>query len=150
MINWTFDEKNAKPVFSLIPVGEHRARIESAEELTSKTGNEMIKLCLKISGYSSLIFHYIVFMPDKKENTDRSLSQLYSSLGMTVPKEAISASDLIGKVGAVKVKHEPYNGEIQAKIAWFIPKDKQDGLPLWQENATSKPLTQEIDADIPF
>jgi hypothetical protein len=53
-INWTFDNSQyEEKTFKPIPVGEHRVRIASAEEQTSsKTGNQMIKLTLEVSGHN--------------------------------------------------------------------------------------------------
>ena len=72
MINWNFDESQVEELsFELVPVGKHRVRIESAEECKSKNGNDMIKLIMQVSGMSSRLFHYIVFMPDNTQITNR-------------------------------------------------------------------------------
>ena len=152
MINWNFDsndytEKNFKP----IPVGDHRVRIAAAEEQTSNAGNQMIKLVLDVSGYSSTIWHYIVFMPDKKELTNQKLGELWNSFGIS--QGNFNLSSWVGKVGAAKVKHEDHNGEPSAKIAYFISKDRQDKLPAWQEsnggNAGTSGFTP-VDEELPF
>jgi hypothetical protein len=132
MINWNFDatdyiEKSFKP----IPVGDHRVRIASAEEQTSSAGNQMIKLVLDVSGYNSTIWHFIVFMPDKKELTNQKLGELWNSFG--IQQGNFNLNSWVGKVGAAKVKHEDHNGEPSAKIAYFISKDRQGKLPAWQD-----------------
>jgi hypothetical protein len=156
MINWNFNatdytEQNFKP----IPVGDHRVRIESAEEQTSYSGKQMIKLVLNVSGYSSTIWHYIVFMPDNQKLTNQKLGELWNSF--CIPQGNFNLQQWVGKVGAAKVKHEDYNGEPSAKIAYFINKDRQDKLPAWQEpnggnaNTTNVPnMTEVIVEDLPF
>ena len=150
MINWNFDsndytEKNFKP----IPVGDHRVRIAAAEEQTSNAGNQMIKLVLDVSGYSSTIWHYIVFMPDKKELTNQKLGELWNSFGIS--QGNFNLSSWVGKVGAAKVKHEDHNGEPSAKIAYFINKDRQDKLPAWQEsNNSGSSGFVPVDEELPF
>jgi Protein of unknown function (DUF669) len=147
MIDWTFDEKDYKENnFELIPVGEHRVRIEEVEEVKSKNGNDMLKFNFSVSGFNSRLFHYLVFMPDKKAITNQNLGSLYASFGVS----GLNTQEWIGKVGGVKVKHEMYEGNAQAKSAWFLKKDEQDKLPVWQENPTKKTSKPAEDDTIPF
>lgn len=132
MINWNFDSNDyTEQSFKPIPVGDHRVRISSAEEQTSSSGRQMIKLVLEVSGYSSTIWHYIVFMPDNQKLTNQKLGELWNSFG--IQQGNFNLNSWVGKVGAAKVKHETYNNEPSAKIAYFINKDRQDKLPAWQE-----------------
>jgi hypothetical protein len=153
-IDWIFnatdyEEQSFKP----IPVGDHRMRISSAEEQTSSSGRQMIKLVLEVSGYSATIWHFIVFMPENQKLTNQKLGELWNSFG--IQQGNFNLNSWVGKVGAAKVKHEDYNGEPTAKIAYFINKDRQDKLPAWQEpNKSSGGGFEEIptpsDDDLPF
>ena len=139
MINWNFnatdyEETNFKP----IPVGDHRVRIASAEEQVSGSGRQMIKLVLEVSGYSSTIWHFIVFMNENQKLTNQKLGELWNSFG--IPQGNFNLNTWVGKVGAAKVKHEDYKGEPSAKIAYFINKERQDKLPAWKESNSSKSL----------
>ena len=132
MVNWNFnaadyEEQSFKP----IPVGDHRVRIASAEEQISSSGRQMIKLVLNVSGYNATIWHFIVFMPENQKLTNQKLGELWNSFG--IPQGNFDLNTWVGKVGAAKVKHEDYNGEPNAKIAYFISKDRQDKLPVWKE-----------------
>jgi hypothetical protein len=139
-INWNFNTNDyEEQSFKPIPVGDHRMRIESAEEQTSNSGNQMIKLVLEVSGYNSTIWHFIVFMPDNQKLTNQKLGEIFNSFGIT-PGD-FNLTNWIGKVGAAKVKHEAYNGEMKPKIAYFISKDRQDKLPAWQEPPSKASLT---------
>ena len=152
MVNWNFnaadyEEQSFKP----IPVGDHRVRIASAEEQTSNSGRQMIKLVLDVSGYNSTIWHFIVFMPDNQKLTNQKLGEVFNSFG--IPQGNFNLQQWVGKVGAAKVKHEDYNGEPNAKIAYFINKDKQDKLPAWKEpsNGNSGSFVPVDDpGDLPF
>lgn len=151
-INWNFnatdyEETNFKP----IPVGDHRVRIASAEEQTSNKGRQMIKLVLDVSGYGSAIWHYIVFMPENEKLTNQKLGELWNSFG--IQQGNFNLNSWVGKVGAAKVKHDDYNGEPSAKIAYFINKDRQSKLPAWQEpnSASASNFTPvDDDGDLPF
>ena len=143
MVNWNFnaadyEEQSFKP----IPIGDHRVRITSAEEQTSNSGRQMIKLVLDVSGYSSTIWHFIVFMPENQKLTNQKLGELWNSFG--IQQGNFNLNNWVGKVGAAKVKHETYNNEPSAKIAYFINKDRQNKLPAWQEPNKASANTADI------
>ena len=154
MVNWNFnaadyEEQSFKP----IPIGDHRVRIASAEEQTSSSGRQMIKLVLDVSGHNSTIWHFIVFMPENQKLTNQKLGELWNSFGIL--QGNFNLNSWVGKVGAAKVKHEDYNGEPSAKIAYFIGKDRQGKLPDWQEpnHATGNTVVSDFalaDGDLPF
>jgi hypothetical protein len=132
MVNWNFNAADYEETsFKPIPIGDHRMRIASAEEQISNSGRQMIKLVLDVSGYNSTIWHYIVFMTDNQKLTNQKLGELWNSFG--IPQGNFDLNTWVGKVGAGKVKHEEYNGEQNAKIAYFIKKDRQEKLPAWEE-----------------
>ena len=145
MIQWNFNSSDySEQSFKPIPVGDHRVRIASAEEQTSNSGRQMIKLALDVSGYSSTIWHYLVFMPDNQKLTNQKLGELWNSFG--IPQGNFNLQQWVGKVGAAKVKHEDYNGESSAKIAYFINKDRQDKLPAWQDTNGASASGQSVGA----
>jgi hypothetical protein len=139
-IQWNFDNSQYQEhTFKPIPVGEHRVRIASAEEATSQAGNQMIKLTLDVSGYNSRIWHNVMFLADKQELTNQKLGELFNSFG--IQPGNFNLPTWIGKVGAAKVKHETYNGEVSPKVNYFIGKDRQDKLPAWVEPSNKAELT---------
>lgn len=132
MINWKFDcTQYTEQSFKPIPVGDHRVRIASAEEQTSKSGNQMIKLVLEVSGYNATIWHFVVLLQDNPKLVNQKLGELWNSFG--IQQGNFNLQQWVGKVGAAKVKHELYDGEPQPKIAYFINKDRQDKLSAWVE-----------------
>lgn len=153
MVNWNFNASDyEEQSFKPIPVGDHRVRIQSAEEQTSGNGRQMIKLTLEVSGYSSTIWHYIVFMPDNQKLTNQKLGEVFNSFG--IPQGNFNLQQWVGKVGAAKVKHEEYDGNMNPKIAYFINKDRQDKLPAWKEansvGTTSGFTPVDDSGDLPF
>ena len=152
MINWNYNMADYEETsFKPIPVGEHRMRIAAAEEQTSGNGRQMIKLVLEVSGYNSTIWHYIVFMPENQKLTNQKLGEFWNSFG--IAQGNFNLQSWIGKVGAGKVKHEEYNGESNAKVAYFISKSKQDKLPAWQEPNNASVISDFIpvdNGDLPF
>lgn len=153
MIRWKFDANQYDPnkSFELIPVGDHRVRIETVEEQISKnTGYEMFKLTLSASGYGSKLFHYVVFMPDRPEITNQNLGTIFDSFG--IQQGNMNIYEWQGKVGAARVKHEQYDGKPQAKIAYFLLRSKQGDLPPWQEKGDKNfaSVREEEEVDVPF
>ena len=122
---WNF--QRTEQTFQQIPAGDHRVVIDSAEQAVSKSGNDMLVIKLRVSGYSSMLWHYIVFMDDRPEITNQKLTQFFDSFGIA-------------------------DDQGYSKVAWFIHKNKQDNLPPWKgdlpEKAEPKPV--ETPEDCPW
>lgn len=131
-MSWNYQREESNP-FEVIPEGQHRIRVKSAEKAQSKSGNDMLTLQFEVSGYDGVLYHYITFMKDRPEITNRMLTQFFDSF-KDIPEGEFDTAKWIGKVGACKVKHEWYNGNEQAKISYFIKAEKQGDLPPWQES----------------
>lgn len=133
MINWDFNANDVEESFPIIPTGDHRLRIASAEEKQSKKGLNMIELSLDVSGYPGRLYYYLVFMPDNTKMTNTNLSRLWDSFG--IQSGNLNIASWVGKVGAGRVKHEPYNGDMTAKVSYFLDRQKQEKLPAWVEKS---------------
>lgn len=146
---WQYSRE--EQTFEPIPEGEHRIRIKSAEKAVSKNGSDMIALQFEVSGYNSLLYHYIVFLEDRPEITNRNLTQFYDSF-KDIPDGDFNMSNWIGKVGACVVKHDEYNGQKNAKVRYFLKAEKQVDLPPWKEPGDSEnTIVPTIDEDdLPF
>ena len=155
-----YDGKKFDPntAFEPIPAGRHRLRVEAAEEATSKSGNEMIKVTFSVSGHAGRLFHYFV----DGEKIQMFLDPFFDSFGIS-PGD-FNVLNWRGKVGAAQVKHEMYQDKPQARIAFFILRSKQGELPQWQEasSGTSPAASRDVgslrddpefmnaDSDCPF
>lgn len=147
MIDWEFNADDYSPNGFLIPVGKYRVRIEDAEAAKSKAGNNMIKLTLKVSGYTSQIWHYLVLNPEKREYTNQKLGELWNSFN--IPMGNFNLEGWKGKVGGANIKHEPDNdGNMQARVSYFLKREDVEKLPAWQEKGSNTSNTGNIDAEM--
>jgi hypothetical protein len=139
-ISWNYNSNDyQEQSFSLIPTGDHRVRIKSAEETKSNAGNDMIKLTLEVSGHSGSLWHYIVFMPDNPQMTNQKLGQIFDSFG--IQPGNMNIASWVGKVGGCRVKHEKYNGSDTERVAYFLSRSKVDALPAWQDSPGKASVT---------
>ena len=152
MANWTFnpneyEEKDYAP----IPEGDHRVRIaEVVEKVFRNSGNEGFEITLDVSGYNSKLWYYLVLDPSDTKKTNQRIGTFFDSFGIT-DYDLSHHRNWIGKVGAVRVKHEEYNGGMQAKVQYLLSKSKQDELPPWHNPAAVQEQPIEInDDDLPF
>ena len=145
-MEWNYQREES--TFEEIPVGEHRVRIADAEKAISKNGNDMLVLTLDVSGYKSRLWHYVVFMPDHPEITNRNLTAIFDSFG--IADGDFNLANWKGKVGACVTKQDDFG----TKVRYFLSKKKQEKLPPWQEpdSAPKKPQLQAFDDpdDCPF
>ena len=128
---WEFKEEST-PSYEVIPVGDYRVKVESVDKKVSSNGNDMLAIKFAVSGRKSYLFHNIVFLQDRPEITNRMLTNFYHAFPQ-IPMGEFDLNKWIGKVGAVHVKHEDYNGSPQARVHYFIDASKQNGLPAWVE-----------------
>lgn len=148
MAEWNYQREEAE--FPLIPAGNHRIRIKSAERAVSKTGRDMITLQFDVSNYTRKLFFYIVFMPDNPGFTNRVLTSFYDSF-KDIPEGNTDLASWVGKVGAGTVVHEEYNGKQTDRLKYFISVDKQGELPPWVEKADEVIKVDAADVpDVPF
>ena len=136
MATWNFDanQYEAKD-FAVIPAGDHRVRIADVEEKVSKNGNEMYEITLTVSGHNSKLWFYLVLDKNDPKKTNQRIGEFFDSFSIA-DRSMGSGKQWIGKVGAVRVKHEEYNGEQQAKVAYVINRKKQDKLEPWKGNGS--------------
>ena len=127
---WNFDpnQYEEKEGFSIIPVGDHRVRIEDVISKQSKSGRDMFEITLAVSGHSSRLWYYLVLDPADPKKTNQRIGSFFDSFGITDYNMA-NYSRWKGKVGAVRVVHEEYNGEQQAKVRFCLNRKNQDKLP---------------------
>lgn len=156
MANWNFDpsqysEKN----FEIIPQGDYRARIADVTEKKFKSGNEGYEITLDINGYNSKMWFYLVLDPSNVAATNQRIGDFFNSFGITNTAMG-TGKQWIGSVGAVRVKHEQYDGRNTAKVAYCIARARQDKLPAWKNPAgatapqAAPANTVEIPDELPF
>lgn len=155
MANWNFDPSQYKEYdFQMIPAGDHRVRITDVVEKHFKSGNEGYEMTLEVSGYNSKLWYYLVLDKSNPTQTNQRIGDFFNSFGITNPAMG-SGKQWVGAAGAVRVKHEEYNGQTSAKVAFCIARKNQDKLPPWKAgNTTTAPTPAPAPAfapeDLPF
>lgn len=129
---WNYSREESTGFETRIPEGKHRIRISAADKAVSSGGNDMLVLKFDVSGYKEILYHYITFMKDKPEVTNRNLTQFFDSF-KDIKEGDFDMSHWIGCVGACTIKHEDYQGNTKSKVGYFIAKDKQGELAPWKE-----------------
>lgn len=155
---WDYNREESNSYETRIPEGAHRIRIKAAEKSVSKTGNDMLVLQFDVSGYKDIIYHYIVFLQDKPQITNRNLTQFFDAF-KDIPDGEFNMDKWIGATGACIIKHEEYNGNVNAKVDKFLPVEKQADLPAWRNaDGTPAPVPDadgfvnmdNVESDLPF
>ena len=151
MVAWTFDPNMYEEQdFQIIPVGDHRVRIEDVVEKTFSSGNEGYEITMAVNGYSSKLWYYLVLDRNDPKKTNQRIGDLFNSFGIS-DHNLGSGKQWIGKVGAVRVRHEEYNGNMSAKVAFVINRKKQESLAPWKEVSNAAPVAVNVsDGDLPF
>ena len=102
------------------------------------------------------MWFYLVLDASNPAQTNQRIGDFFNSFGIASPAMG-TGKQWIGAVGAVRVKHEPYNGENRAKVAYCISRNRQDKLPAWKNTAgvaapQTTPTYEEVGIpdDLPF
>lgn len=159
---WTYNPNDyTEQDFAPIPAGDHRVRINDVISKRFNSGNEGFEITLDVSGHGGKLWFYLVLDPNDSKKTNQRIGSFFDSFGITDYNMA-NYPRWRGKIGAVRVKHEEYNGEQKAKVAFCLAKRNQDKLPAWKEvnpgasapvnAAPANSFTPVIDADdeLPF
>ena len=148
--DWNYEETKSDFESEQIPNGDYRMIIRGAEKAMSKdtvNPKKMIKLKLGVSGYAKNIYHYIVFLPNNREITNRNLTNFFRSFG--IEGGNFNLDSYLGKEGAGRVEIDSNGYE---KVKYFLEGTMKDRLPTFAPPAkkakVEKPKQEED--DIPF
>lgn len=148
---WDYEETKSD-FEEQIPNGDYRMIIRGAEKAMSKdkvNPKKMIKLKLGVSGYAKSVFHYIVFLPNNREITNRNLTNFFRSFG--IEGGNFNLDSYLGKEGAGRIEIDSNGYE---KVKYFLEGTMKDRLPAFAPPAkkakVEKPKQELEDDDIPF
>ena len=144
MINWTYkaeDFKINENTNALIPEGDHRVVVSRVTVKTYSSGNDGFEIMLDVSGHSGKLWHRIIMDPANPEKTNHHLGKFFESFDIT-NYDLNDYESWVGKDGAVRVKHDCYNGSMSAKVLFCITRAYQAKLPDWSEPMCSKSTYQ--------
>ncbi len=148
--DWNYEETKGDFESEQIPNGDYRMIIRGAEKAMSKdtvNPKKMIKLKLGVSGYAKNIYHYIVFLPNNREITNRNLTNFFRSFG--IEGGNFNLDSYLGKEGAGRIEIDSNGYE---KVKYFLEGTMKDRLPAFAppvKKAKVEEPKQEED-DIPF
>ena len=147
--DWNYEETKRDFEPEQIPNGDYRMIIRGAEKAMSKDiikPKKMIKLKLGVSGYAKSIYHYIVFLPDNREVTNRNLTNFFRSFG--IQGGNFNLDSYLGKEGAGRIEIDSNGYE---KVKYFLEGTMKDRLPAFAPPAKkAKVVEQKQEDDIPF
>lgn len=144
-MSWSYKREESQQ-FPQIPEGRYRIAIDSADKAVSKNGNEMLVLKFRVQGQNSQLWHYISFLTDRPEITNRMLTQFFNSFA-TIEEGDFNTQNWIGKQGACQVKHDQ---EGRAKLAYFISANKQSELPAFDASELGFTKVAVQEEELPF
>ena len=105
---------------------------------------------LKYSGIAVMVFALFSFISVVSYLFTWSFDQSLLSHPEMMDR-GVEVANWAGKVGAVRVKHETYNGEQQAKVAFCLSKRNQDKLSPAKFNDAAPAAAPVIeDSELPF
>jgi len=143
MINWNFNpnEYTAR-TFAPIPEGDHKVIINNVIEKTFSSGNEGFEITLDVAGFESKLWYYLVFDPNDSAKTNQRIGMFFDSFA--IQDHDFSHFDRwVGKDGAVRVRHNMYNGSKTANVAFCLSRSQQSKFFTPQTNtfAEKTPIT---------
>lgn len=133
MINWNYNKNDFKITENtLIPEGDHRVAVSRVTFKTYSSGNDGFEIMLDVSGYPGKLWHRIIIDPSNPEKTNHHLGKFFESFNIT-DYDLNHYESWVGKDGAVRVKHDSYEGAVSAKVIFCITRAYQAKLPAWRE-----------------
>jgi hypothetical protein len=128
MINWNYNpnEYNER-TFAPIPEGDHRVTITNVEEKLFNSGNGGFEITLDVAGFNSKLWYYLVFDPNDSAKTNQRIGMFFDSFAIQ-DHDFSHFNRWVGKDGAVRVKHNMYNGSKIANVAFCLSRSQQDKI----------------------
>ena len=130
MANWIYNpsqynEKN----FITIPEGDYRVTINKVVEKTFSTGKEGFEITLNVPGYDAKLWHYLVLDSADVLKTNQRIGMFFDSFSIQ-DTDLSHYENWVGKDGAVRVRHDMYNGNMTAKVVFCLSRSQQDKITM--------------------
>lgn len=129
MATWTYNpnEYTARN-FEIIPEGDHRVRISNVQEKVFSTGNEGFEITLDVPGHAGKLWYYLVLDHRDPMKTNQRIGMFFDSFAIH-DFDLNHYADWIGYDGAVRVKHNLYNGNTSASVIFCLSRSQQKKFP---------------------
>ena len=129
MINWNFNPTDyTARNFAPIPEGDYRVMITDVTEELFNSGNEGFKITFDVPNHKSKLWHYLALDPRDPKKTNQRIGMFFDSFAIQ-DEDLSHYNNWIGRDGAVRVKHNQYNGEIKANVAFCLSRNQQQKFP---------------------
>jgi len=120
---FTYKSGSAQNQTYFVPAGTYTVRVIEAKEDTSKKGNDMIRLKLRVvlnNGHDGpALYDYLVV----SETAGWKIDQFLSAMGQHPGEDAdviLDADEMVGWEGEAELSVEEYNGKKSNKVAEYI------------------------------
>jgi hypothetical protein len=123
--------------FELIPEGDHRVRISNVQEKVFSTGNEGFEITLDVPGHAGKLWYYLTLDPRDPLKTNQRIGMFFDSFAIH-DFDLNHFADWIGYDGAVRVKHNLYNGNLSANVIFCLSRSQQKKFPNFGGYTTAK------------
>jgi hypothetical protein len=134
MASWNYNPNEyTERTFAPIPEGDHRVTINNVVEKIFSSGNEGFEITLDVSGFDSKLWYYLVFDPNDSAKTNQRIGMFFDSFAIR-DHDFSHFDSWVGKDGAVRVKHNIYNGSKIANVAFCLSRSQQSKLATPQAN----------------
>lgn len=110
-----------QPEYKILDAGDYNFVVDDAEERTSKSGNSMIALKLKVGDVPNdrNVYDYLVFDGKSEWKLGTFLYAIGRHPGVGVEMD-IDPNDFVGRTGRAKIKIEMYNGNKSNKVQDYL------------------------------
>lgn len=128
MTKWNFNPSEYTEItFAPIPEGNRKVTIANVEEKIFNSGKEGFEITFDVDGFNSKLWYYLVFDPHDVAKTNQRIGMFFDSFAIQ-DHDFSHYGNWIGKDGAVRVKHDMYNGSVTAKVAFCLSRSQQSTL----------------------
>ena len=137
--NYNSNEYTARN-FAPIPEGDYRVTISNVTEKLFSSGNEGFEITFEVPNHNSKLWYYLVLDPRDSRKTNQRIGMFFDSFAIH-DEDLSHYNDWLGKNGAVRVKHNLYNGEIKASVAFCLSRCQQQKFPDFSSNTNQQNMT---------
>lgn len=137
--NYNSNEYTARN-FAPIPEGDYRVTISNVTEKLFSSGNEGFEITFEVPNHKSKLWYYLVLDPRDSKKTNQRIGMFFDSFAIQ-DEDLSHYNDWLGKDGAVRVKHNMYNGETKANVAFCLSRCQQQKFPGFSSNANQRDMT---------
>ena len=125
MINWNYNSEDyTARNFELVPEGDHKVVIHNVVEKVFSSGNQGFEITFNVAGSNSKLWYYLVLDPKDPARTNQRLGMFFDSFAIQ-DYNLSNFNQWVGRDGAVRVKHDVYNGAMSAKVIFCLSRAQQ-------------------------